>query len=105
MTNELQAENPNIFGPYGGNSKISSVTEIAFNSGMMVGPLFSGLLREKVGYYYMNCLLGEYAYSISTWAVLTTSAGLICLGISVSAYAFFTERPVPAKKEHIQEHN
>lgn len=59
VTNELQAENPNIFGPYGGNSKISGVTEIAFNCGMMVGPLFSGLLREALGYYYMNCILGK----------------------------------------------
>jgi hypothetical protein len=59
VTNELQSENPTIFGSHGGNSRIFGMTEVAFNAGMMLGPLVSGSLSEAFGYYPMNCVLGK----------------------------------------------
>ncbi|EZF28736.1 MFS transporter [Trichophyton mentagrophytes] len=58
--NEMQAKNPKIFGEHGGNSRISSMTEVAFSLGLVIGPILAGSLTELVGYYYMNfvfCIL------------------------------------------------
>ncbi|EAW21018.1 putative amine transporter [Aspergillus fischeri NRRL 181] len=58
VTHDLQSENPSLFGSYGGNSRIFSILEIAFNTGAMIGPLFCGSLSEAIGFYYMLCILG-----------------------------------------------
>ncbi|KMQ48662.1 hypothetical protein HL42_0652 [Trichophyton rubrum] len=58
--NEMQTKNPKIFGEHGGNSRISSMTEVAFSLGLIIGPILAGSLTELVGYYYMNfvfCIL------------------------------------------------
>ncbi|KAF3481805.1 uncharacterized protein GIQ15_04564 [Arthroderma uncinatum] len=57
VVNDMQSKNPNIFGAHGGNSRVSSMMEVAFSLGMMVGPLLSGSLTELVGYYYMSVTL------------------------------------------------
>ena len=31
--------------------------EMAFNVGMLLGPLISGSLLETVGYFYLNCFM------------------------------------------------
>ncbi|OJJ59206.1 hypothetical protein ASPSYDRAFT_151616 [Aspergillus sydowii CBS 593.65] len=59
VVHDLESKNPAIFGPYGGNSRLSSLTEVPFNVGMVLGPLLSGSFSELIGYYYMNCILGE----------------------------------------------
>lgn len=59
MAKEFQEREPGIFGPNGGFSRVYSLTNTAWNLGMLVGPLVSGFLTEKVGYYYMNLCLGE----------------------------------------------
>ncbi|KAK2832013.1 hypothetical protein FQN49_006939 [Arthroderma sp. PD_2] len=82
--NDMQAKNPTLFGAHGGNSRISSMMEIAFSLGMMIGPLLSGSLTELIGYYYMS---------------LTLSA--MCLILACSTFCCFdgrrpgrdTERP------------
>ncbi|OJJ01817.1 hypothetical protein ASPVEDRAFT_129668 [Aspergillus versicolor CBS 583.65] len=58
VMHELESKNPAIFGPYGGNSRLSSLTEVPFTVGMVLGPLLSGTFSELIGYYYMNCILG-----------------------------------------------
>lgn len=60
VVHDLESENPTIFGPYGGNSRLSSLTEVPFNVGMILGPLLSGTFSELIGYYYMSCILGAY---------------------------------------------
>ncbi|KAM5434922.1 hypothetical protein McanCB56680_004839 [Microsporum canis] len=52
--NEIQLKNPKIFGEHGGNSRISSMIEVSFSLGMVIGPVLSGSLTELVGYYYMS---------------------------------------------------
>ncbi|KAL3455733.1 major facilitator superfamily domain-containing protein [Aspergillus heterothallicus] len=59
VVHDLEAKDPNIFGPYGGNSRLSGLTELPFNIGMIAGPLLSGTISETVGYYWMNTILGE----------------------------------------------
>jgi hypothetical protein len=61
VVHDLEAKNPNIFGPYGGNSRLSSLSELPFNIGMIAGPLLSGSVSETLGYYWMNTVLGEFA--------------------------------------------
>jgi hypothetical protein len=36
--------------------------EIAFNLGLIIGPLLSGTVVQVIGFYYMNCILGEFQY-------------------------------------------
>jgi hypothetical protein len=59
----MQAENPNIFGENGAQSRVFSMLEVAFNSGLMIGPLISGTVAEVMGFYYANCVLGEFQFS------------------------------------------
>jgi hypothetical protein len=70
---------------------------------MMVGPLFAGLLREALGYYYMNCIIGEFNLVVVAEWVLTQETGLLCLGVAVSSFVYITERPVSLQKQHSQE--
>lgn len=55
---ELEAERPGIFGPNGGYSRALSITSMSWTLGMFIGPIVSGYLVEKLGYYEMSCVLG-----------------------------------------------
>ncbi|CAI7594520.1 unnamed protein product [Penicillium glandicola] len=54
---EIQAENPGIFGPNGGYSRAVSTSSISWTLGMFIGPIISGYGTEQIGYYGMNCVL------------------------------------------------
>ncbi|RAK76885.1 MFS general substrate transporter [Aspergillus fijiensis CBS 313.89] len=58
--NELSHEYPGIFGPHGGYSRSFSMSNISWKLGMFVGPLVSGTLTEKMGYYQMNLVLVNF---------------------------------------------
>ncbi|GAB1203762.1 hypothetical protein APSETT445_002402 [Aspergillus pseudonomiae] len=58
-TKDMEAKNPKIFGEFGGSSRVSSITEVAFSLGSMLGPLISGTLSETVGYFYMNMVMAD----------------------------------------------
>ncbi|KAJ5857977.1 hypothetical protein N7455_008871 [Penicillium solitum] len=57
VAKNMQAQNPQIFGPYGGSSRVFAIIEMCFGAGMMVGPMFTGPITEKAGYYYMTLTL------------------------------------------------
>ncbi|KAJ5892583.1 hypothetical protein N7504_009274 [Penicillium tannophilum] len=60
MTNlvtELQETQPAIFGPNGGYSRAFSLTNMSWTFSMFIGPILSGTITEKMGYYYMNTCL------------------------------------------------
>ncbi|KAF2209012.1 hypothetical protein CERZMDRAFT_107259 [Cercospora zeae-maydis SCOH1-5] len=54
---ELKAQDPNMFGPGGGSSRMFSLTEISFNVGLLVGPILCAAITDAVGYYYTACTL------------------------------------------------
>lgn len=56
---ELEAQNPGIFGPYGGYSRAVAITNMSWMSGLLVGPLLTGLMVEKLGYFELQCVLGK----------------------------------------------
>lgn len=60
---QLRAQDPDIFGPGGGASRMFSLTEISFNAGLMLGPLVCGSISDAFGFYYTACVLGMYDMS------------------------------------------
>ena len=62
VAKNMQAQNPQIFGPYGGSSRVFAIIEMCFGAGMMVGPMFTGPITEKAGYYYMTLTLGMFYF-------------------------------------------
>ncbi|KAL4963659.1 MFS transporter [Aspergillus stella-maris] len=75
VVHELESTNPQIFGPYGGNSRLSGLTEVPFNLGMMLGPLISGSFSELVGYYWSSVVLAciSFLVAVSSWMYLTAA--------------------------------
>ncbi|KAJ5953899.1 hypothetical protein N7501_008178 [Penicillium viridicatum] len=57
---ELQKKHPGAFGPNGGKSRALAIASIFWTLGSFVGPVAAGTLNDKVGYYTMNCVVGEY---------------------------------------------
>ncbi|KAL5342089.1 major facilitator superfamily domain-containing protein [Aspergillus crustosus] len=73
VAHDLESQNPHIFGPYGGNSRLSGLTELPFTIGMVLGPLMSGSFSEVLGYYWANCALAAISslVAVSSWVYLT----------------------------------
>ncbi|CEL04887.1 hypothetical protein ASPCAL06011 [Aspergillus calidoustus] len=84
VVHDLEAKNPNIFGPYGGNSRLSSLSELPFNIGMIAGPLLSGSVSETLGYYWMNTVLA-----------------FLALLMTISAYFWMTAAPKSETEETV----
>lgn len=60
VVDELQSNNPGIFGSQGGYSRCYSLSNVSFTMGFLVGPLLSGALADAVGYYWMNSVLCRF---------------------------------------------
>lgn len=87
----MEAKDPKIFGEFGGSSRVSSLAEVAFSLGSMLGPLISGTLSETVGYFYMNLVMGKRISCLVPWdCLLTVLSGAICLPVALSCFLFFT---------------
>lgn len=54
----LEREDPGIFGPNGGYSRLYSIQGVAYTLGMLIGPELAGLLTNTVGYNVMTTVLG-----------------------------------------------
>lgn len=35
------------------------MTEVAFSSGLMLGPVVAGAISDTIGFYFLMCLLGK----------------------------------------------
>ena len=55
----LREQNPEIFGPGGGGSRMFSLTESSFSFGLLLGPIICGPLADNLGFYYTACALGK----------------------------------------------
>ncbi|KAI9367088.1 major facilitator superfamily domain-containing protein [Aspergillus egyptiacus] len=73
----LESQNQHLFGPYGGNSRLSALTEVPYTMGMILGPLVAGSVTETVGYFWLNCLLSGISVLVAgmTATFLTAGAG------------------------------
>lgn len=60
MVKELQAENPQIYGPNGGLARTYALNDFLGTISMTMGPIVSGALHHFMGYYYMNLVFGKY---------------------------------------------
>jgi MFS family permease len=85
---ELESDQPGIFGTKGGYSRSFSLTNVSFVSGLVVGPLLSGILVDSVGYYYMNCTLGEMILQSLLSGNVLTNRELACICVLMSIVAF-----------------
>ncbi|KAH7369645.1 putative MFS multidrug transporter [Rhexocercosporidium sp. MPI-PUGE-AT-0058] len=54
---EMQNDCPEIFGRQGGNSRAISIANMSWIIGIFIGPIISGILTDKVGYFQMSCIL------------------------------------------------
>ncbi|KAF2212211.1 hypothetical protein CERZMDRAFT_59132 [Cercospora zeae-maydis SCOH1-5] len=70
---KFELENPGIFGRKGGYARSFSLTNVSFSSGLVFGPLISGVLADKIGYYYMNCVLAAICVFMGIVAFCTLS--------------------------------
>jgi hypothetical protein len=95
---DIESRRPYIFGPNGGMSRVFAINEVAFNAGLMLGPLLSGMLSEAVGYFSMSLTLGK---SLETKPLLLCFAdhpsASICLANAVFVWSFF-ERGIAQSK-------
>ncbi|KAJ5904773.1 uncharacterized protein N7473_001689 [Penicillium subrubescens] len=78
VVRDKQAQDPYIFGPHGGSSRVFSMIDVACSLGMMVGPLVSSLLLETVGFYYMNIVFA-----------------MTCLAMAGISFIWFDGKPIP----------
>ncbi|KAJ5657062.1 hypothetical protein N7507_009012 [Penicillium longicatenatum] len=58
---ELEDEHPEIFCSREGYTRAVFVTRMSTTLGTFVGPILSGTLTERSGYYAMNCVLGSFS--------------------------------------------
>ncbi|KAJ5913976.1 major facilitator superfamily domain-containing protein [Penicillium tannophilum] len=72
VLDEVEAKQPNIFGAYGGRSRVFAMSEISFNLGLMLGPLLAGVITENIGFGAMSMTLGT-----------------LCLVVAFLTYYFF----------------
>ncbi|KAJ5273751.1 major facilitator superfamily domain-containing protein [Penicillium angulare] len=72
---EYESKQRKIFGPRGGRSRVFAMNEVAFNLGLMLGPLFAGPLSEMIGFDRMSMILG-----------------CICFVVGLASYRFFRTR-------------
>ena len=56
---EIQSNHPGVFGPNGGYSRALAIASMGWSIGGFIGPVLSGTVTDKVGYYEMNFILGE----------------------------------------------
>lgn len=57
---DLEQKHPGIFGPQKGYSRALSISSMGWTLGMFIGPILSGTLIESLGYFNINCAMGEF---------------------------------------------
>lgn len=56
---EIEAQQPGIFGPNGGYSRLYSLGSMTFTLGTLIGPEVAGLMVDHIGYLEMSSFFGE----------------------------------------------
>ncbi|KAF7590848.1 hypothetical protein BBP40_002317 [Aspergillus hancockii] len=71
---EMESREPGVFGPNGGHSRATSIGWMSWTLGMFLGPIVSGLVVEKAGYYELYFSLVGRSLPISVSAPQTQRA-------------------------------
>lgn len=56
---KLEARHPGIFGLRGGYSRAIAITNMALMAGLLTGPVISGFVIERYGYFELQCIIGK----------------------------------------------
>lgn len=78
VVKDWQAKDPHLFNLNKSNLRVFSVTETIFSLGGMVGPLLTGSLFEKLGFFYMTVVLGKSHYVPDEYVLLLTNTVILC---------------------------
>lgn len=81
---EIEAEHPHILECDGAYARAVQLSRLSWSLGLFLGPILSGFLTEKLGYYEMNCTLGlseAPVYSLTGLALMIDSRDLYRLRI------------------------
>lgn len=62
--------NPGIFGEQGPYGQFYSLSSMAFSAGMTVGPILSGLAKERLGYGNMNAVMAGVCLFTATLSLV-----------------------------------
>lgn len=92
VLDEVEAKQPNIFGAYGGRSRVFAMSEISFNLGLMLGPLLAGVITENIGFGAMSMTLGktiDYVLCKTSTDSYISILGTLCLVVAFLTYYFF----------------
>ena len=77
VVEEMELARPNIFGPNGASSQAYGLTGTAFAAGSLVGPLYAGFVRERLGWPAMSTLLGALAVFALIAVMLVTGTNAV----------------------------
>lgn len=67
FVDELEENNPLMFGSKGAGTRVFALVETAFTLGLILGPVLSGTLIAAVGYRCMNVTFGEIYIFNTLW--------------------------------------
>ncbi|KAF3911933.1 hypothetical protein ABW20_dc0108006 [Dactylellina cionopaga] len=56
---DLESQQPGIFGNGGAYSRCYSLTNTSFSLGLTIGSFLSGYLTDNIGYFFMNCIFAS----------------------------------------------
>lgn len=73
---EIEQARPGIFGPHGAFAQAYGLAGCSFAMGSMIGPLYAGYVKEKLGWPAMSLLMGVLS-SISLVFVFVVTGGSI----------------------------
>lgn len=68
---EIESEQPGIFGPDGGYLHALSISNMSWTLGSFLGPILSGSLVEQAGYYEMCRVLGMLLLLLGSMKTVT----------------------------------
>ena len=70
VVGEYHVQNPDLFGADGSYGQLCGLNALVYNTGLTVGPLVGGVMRESIGYGNMNAILAMVAVATAILALL-----------------------------------
>ncbi|MCJ1230467.1 hypothetical protein MMC12_007141 [Toensbergia leucococca] len=84
VVEEIERQSPGIFGPHGAYSQAYGLMNTASSGGSMVGPLYAGFVRERMGWRTMSLSMGISSLIMVMFIVVVTKGHDVHAGSSIS---------------------